>query len=218
MIILGEILLLFSLRSRSLCTLASDVVNVTPKEYCEGDGIYTTLFASSYFCSDNFPIWTSVNGKQNYKHISIENLPKTNITRQHTHDLDALLIKSINTSLEDYLAFLIYDSKNHSFWFDDGAGILKELSYKVFWSHVNGGNFSYNISLGEEQKVFGGTCTIRGETGRIIDYCYRPLEGSRESWVIVGDFILGKKVDNHILIKRKWQDSFWHFEDMILSL
>lgn len=217
-IILAELSLLFMLSSRSFVFSPTDIRNETDIRLCEGSGIYKTLFASSFLSSNRFPVYSKTASSLDSFDLAKVNLPTVQYKRNNNMPLVEILNGKKENTVEDYLYFLIYDSQYESFWFDDGVGVLKEEAYKLFWSQVNAEPFAFCGTLGDLKEIKMALCKERGKKEIYVSYNYCALQGFEEDWVVVGDYILGKKVDDKILIKKKWQDSYWQFDDMILTV
>lgn len=179
---------------------------------------YRTIFAAAY-ASRIFPVW---HGK---KESMLK--PGTGIYTS-LNDIESpweqgnepmhRLVAQCSCTLNEYLDALIKDSKNKTFWFDSGAGLLREFAYRKFWLACMEQEWEEAPEFDEAVQRAAILTTGRQEQYEINIYL-REQKGDENGWVIIGDWILGKRVaEDSILIRELWQHSDWEMGDCVITL
>lgn len=211
-----------STKTKSIPSEKARLVPASGNTSCvEGSGSeFRTLFASAYSYGI-VPIWKENEacaegltiGKQSFK--SLSDFSTTWDSTRHSEDL---LSSTCTCHLREYLSALIADSDKSSFWFDAGAGLLRECAYGLFWSKCMETEEVRLPEFGEEIK---SNITLISQTGEKLEVetYMRELLNQKGPWIILGDWVLGRKIDKDtVLIRAIWQHPSWTLGDCVVKI
>lgn len=187
----------------------------------EGGGSeFRTLFASAYSYGV-VPVWKADDalveglkiGKQSFKSLS-----SFSASWDSTRHSEKLLSSACTCQLHEYLCALIADSDKSSFWFDAGAGLLRECAYGLFWAVCMETEGIHLPEFGEEIKLNITLISQTGEKFELETYM-REVLNRKDEWVILGDWVLGKRIDKDtVLIRAIWQHPSWTLGDCVVKI
>lgn len=182
------------------------------------EGEFRTLFAAAY-ASRVFPVWHGENGSGlRLGKLSFNSLNDTESPWVQESEQMLRLAAPCSCSLDAYLDALIKDSQNKPFWFDSGAGLLRELAYRKFWLTCIGRELEKTPEF--DITYHRNAILTTGSQERYeLSVHMREQKDAESGWVIIGDWILGKKVkEDTILIRELWQHSDWKMGDCVITL
>lgn len=178
---------------------------------------YDVLFSACFAAGVDLPVWNllpSHNGRLQINGTSVPNLGSGFALQSHD-TVEEALTAPLSASVAEFIESLVSSSYRDSMWFDSGAGIFKEYAYKNFWLSLYGKE-RVDINLGAHYKKRVTGC-INGTSMPEITVEIVDVE-SKDGWVVVGDWMIGKKVGKEILLRKEWQHPSRKYSDVVLTL
>ena len=187
----------------------------------EGEGgAFRTMFAAAY-AYGIIPVWSDREyagpglkmGNRNI--LSLDNYTSSWNPQRTSEEI---LTSPCTCQLREYIYTLIVDSGKSSFWFDAGVGLLRDCAYRLFWSFIAG---SEEITLPEFAKAEKRKVTLISQDGvrYELETYIRNSSNTKDEWVILGDWILGKRIsDDTLLVRAIWQHPTWTLGDCVVKI
>lgn len=176
-------------------------------------------FATCYsLCQGAFPEWSILpkhSGGVFLKDFDLRGLIDESAHIQPRKIEDAIKLTP-SATVKDFLSDLISFSYRHDVWFNNGIGIFREAAYKNFWNSVNSQN-DETIRLESAERRFCGHYYIDGVKYIAPEIVIRDIADEND-FCVIGDWIVGKRVDGVILVKEKWQHHLRFYGDIVFEL
>ena len=181
-----------------------------------GGASYSVVFASSYASGVGMPVWSPMpkhsgivtcNGQQLFDNDEDDPVAEVNA-------IEEALTNSLRTSKSSYVKSLLMNSHSDDIWFDAGVGIFKEYAYSDFWMSLYGKR-AVCPELGGAQML-RMNCRVGGVLMPDMNIEIIDIDGTN-NWVVVGDWMIGKRVGDEILLRKKWQHPKRQFGDVVLT-
>ena len=183
----------------------------------DDSGCYSTLFAANYATVTPLPEWGIIPKHSGNVAYGTNSLVEVNeeVLKLKQCDLNEALSNNMSITPNDFLHDLCLGSRFDGVWFDYGIGIAKDVAYKNFWNSLCSLNELF-FEIGQP-KFIHGECIVDGVKHLKVLFSCAAINDSKE-WVVVGDWIIGKRVGEEILIREKWQHHRRRFGDIVLVL
>ncbi len=185
-----------------------DLVDVPGREY-------DVLFAANFASQVPMPEWRMIPNHHGNITCNGIQLPRlgTLAALAKKSELERVIATPPSITFRQYLDSLTTGSTKDGFWFEAGIGLCKETAYKNFWRSL----------LNVEEELLEIGAPKRMKASYVLDGKHFPAREMYVSditdvkdWLIVGDWLLGKKLKDCILIRDRWQDGGRRYGDIII--
>ncbi len=185
-----------------------DLVDVT------GRG-YDVLFAANFASQIPMPEWRMIPKHSGNIRCNGGSLPRLETTSllSNEKDLESILSTPPSISISQYLDSLKTGSTRDGFWFEAGIGLCKEHAYKNFWRSLVSLDVN-TLRLGDPRRI-RACYVLNGKKSPVREIFLSEFVDVND-WLIVGDWLLGKKIENAILLRNRWQEGSRHYGDIII--
>lgn len=183
----------------------------------DGDGHkYDVLFSAWYASGTMIPEWSVLpfcGGRICCNNIELADLSSDSALKIYD-TIEKALTSSMSVTAQEFDDSLVANSYKDSIWFDAGAGIFKEHAYVHFWRSMYGQDCpSLQVTGSKIIKMAG---IIEGSPPRDMLVQISDVKDHFE-WVVVGDWMIGKRVGDEVLLRKQWQHPSRQFQDVVLT-